>query len=386
MHRKPALSHAGNPRALLRATCTPLASIFGSGFLVIVPILAGAVGTYAVPAMALVCALAYCVGSVIRFNIRCAEPALEKGSKESTLAFERSSDLALVMAYVISVCLYLHILSAFVLGSLHLDNGVNEDLLTTAVIVFIVAIGVTKGLAGLAAMEGVSLLVTLVIIVLLLAGFALYDLHTWQSPSGLTLFKAKQHSIWEILTIVAGTLIVVQGFETTRYLGDEFAADTRIRASRLSQIISTGVYLVFIAVALPLIHTLNGKYNDNSLLQLAAAASPFLVAPLVIAAAMSQFSAAVADTLAATGNLEEVTHHQLKVRFATVLVGAGAIALAWTADTLEIVALASRAFAFYYLLQCLVAISVSDSMAQRGFFGLIAAALGFITVFAVPAS
>lgn len=386
MHRKPALSHAGNPRALLRATCTPLASIFGSGFLVIVPILAGAVGTYAVPAMALVCALAYCVGSVIRFNIRCAEPALEKGSKESTLAFERSSDLALVMAYVISVCLYLHILSAFVLGSLHQDNGVNEDLLTTAVIVFIVAIGVTKGLAGLAAMEGVSLLVTLVIIVLLLAGFALYDLHTWQSPSGLTLFKAKQHSIWEILTIVAGTLIVVQGFETTRYLGDEFAADTRIRASRLSQIISTGVYLVFIAVALPLIHTLNGKYNDNSLLQLAAAASPFLVAPLVIAAAMSQFSAAVADTLAATGNLEEVTHHQLKVRFATVLVGAGAIALAWTADTLEIVALASRAFAFYYLLQCLVAISVSDSMAQRGFFGLIAAALGFITVFAVPAS
>ena len=33
-----------NNKQLLSATITPLASIFGSGFLVIVPILAGAVG------------------------------------------------------------------------------------------------------------------------------------------------------------------------------------------------------------------------------------------------------------------------------------------------------------------------------------------------------
>ncbi|MCK7597864.1 hypothetical protein M0G74_11335 [Microbulbifer sp. CAU 1566] len=386
MQRKPAVNHRGNPRALVRATCTPLASIFGSGFLVMVPILAGAVGAYAVLAMALVCALAFCVGSVIRFNIRHAEPALAASPKESTLAFERSSDLALVMAYVISVCLYLHILSAFVLGSLHLDTGVNEDALTTAVIVFITVIGVTRGLESLAALEGIALAVTLVIIVLLIGGFALHDLHAWRSPAGLTLFHPKPHSLWEILTIVAGTLIVVQGFETTRYLGDSFQADTRIRASRWSQLISTGVYLVFIAVALPLVHTLNGKYDDNSLIHLAAAASSVLVAPLVIAAAMSQFSAAVADTLAATGNLAEVTHHQLKLRFATLLVGAGAIALTWSADTLEIVALASRAFAFYYLLQCLVAISVSQSAWQRTLFATVAVALAFITVFAVPAS
>ncbi|WP_226664345.1 hypothetical protein [Microbulbifer aggregans] len=386
MQRKSALNHHGNPRALLKAISTPLASIFGSGFLVMVPILSGAVGMYAGLAMAIVCAIAYCVGHVIRFNIRHAEPALRSDPKESTLAFERSSDLALVLAYVISVCLYLHILSAFVLGSLHLDKNFNEDLLTTAVILFIMAVGVIRGLTGLASLEGVALLVTLVIIVLLIGGFALYDLNAWRSPAGMTLFKAKHHSVWEVLTIVAGTLIVVQGFETTRYLEDTFDTDTRIRASRWSQLISTGVYLVFIAVALPLVHTLNGKYDDNSLLHLAAAASPLLVAPLVIAAAMSQFSAAVADTLAATGNLEEVTHHQLKLRFATVLVGIGAIALTWTADTMQIVALASRAFAFYYLLQCLVAISISKTATQRAFFIVVAAILGFVTAFAVPAS
>ena len=64
-------------KKLIAATSTPLASIFGSGFLIIVPILNGAVGKYAVFAMAVVCALAYCVGYAIRFNIKNAEPLLK---------------------------------------------------------------------------------------------------------------------------------------------------------------------------------------------------------------------------------------------------------------------------------------------------------------------
>ncbi len=39
--------------------------------------------------------------------------------------------------------------------------------------------------------------------------------------------------------------------------------------------------------------------------------------------------------------------------------------LTWSANTFEIIALASRAFAFYYMLQCLVAMSVSRSTGQR---------------------
>ncbi|RLA44760.1 MAG: hypothetical protein DRQ97_10835, partial [Gammaproteobacteria bacterium] len=135
-----------------------------------------------------------------------------------------------------------------------------------------------------------------------------------------------------------------------------------------------------------LVHTLNGQYDDNSLIKLAGVASVLLVTPLVIAAAMSQFSAAVADTLAATGNMEEMTHGSLKAKFGTVLVGGGAIALSWSANTLEILALASRAFAFYYLLQCLVAIRVSKSTIQQAGMIALATVLGFITIFAVPAS
>ena len=373
-------------KPIVAATSTPLSSIFGSGFLIIVPILAGAVGPYSVLAMAGVCALAYAVGSVIRFNIRHAEPVLAGTPSEATLSFERSSDLALVLAYVISVCLYLHILSSFVLGGFHADTEFNENLMTTAIIAIITAIGITKGLKVLNVLEQWGLYVTLFIIVLLLFGFARYDWTVWQSASGITLVKALEHTPWEVLTIVAGTLIVVQGFETTRYLGSSFDTGVRVSASRWSQIISTAVYLTFVAMALPVVHTLNGKYDDNSLIALVGVAASALAVPLIIAAALSQFSAAVADTLAATGNMEETTHGHLKSKWGCILVGGGAIALSWSASTLEIVALASRAFAFYYMLQCLVAISVSKSPSQRAWMAAVAAALGFITLFAVPAS
>jgi hypothetical protein len=372
--------------SLTQATTTPLASIFGSGFLIIVPILAGTVGRHSVIAMAGVCALAIAVGSVIRFNIRNAEPVLADKPPESTLSLERASDLALILAYVISVSLYLHILASFVLSGFHADTELNQNIVTTAIIGVIMVVGITKGLAPLEFLETWALWITFAIIALLLAGFGYFDWNAWQSSAGMQMPEPLEHTRWEVLTILAGTLIVVQGFETPRYLGDEFDSETRIKASRWSQIISTVVYIAFVALALPLTHLLHGKYDDNSLIELAKFASPLLVTPLIIAAAMSQFSAAVADTMSATGNMEEVTNHRLKAKFGYILIGGGAISLTWSASTLEIVALASRAFAFYYLLQCFVAFTVSKSSAQKLGIVVLASALAFIAVFAVPAS
>ena len=138
------------------------------------------------------------------------------------------------------------------------------------------------------------------------------------------------------------------------------------------------------ALALPIVHNLNGQYNDNSLIELAGIAAGVLVLPLVVAAALSQFSAAVADTMAATGNLEEVTRSYLKEKYAYFWIGIPAIALTWSANTYQLLAIASRGFALYYLLQCLVAISVSKSHVHRLCLAVIALVLLFITLFAVP--
>src|SRR6185436_18981828 len=120
---------------LRHARVTPLASIFGSGFLVIVPILNAAVGPYSVVAMAGVCALAYAMGSVIRFNIRHVEPILEAGeASPRLLRRERVANLALVLAYAVSVCLYIHILAAFVLGSMGINTPFRENIFTVLVV------------------------------------------------------------------------------------------------------------------------------------------------------------------------------------------------------------------------------------------------------------
>lgn len=372
-------------KLLIKAISTPLSSIFGSGFLVIVPILAGAVGKYSGIVMAGVCLIAYAVGYVIRFNIKNAEPILAGNPGKATVGFERTSDIALVLAYIISVCLYLHILASFVLGSFHIDTELNENWMTTGIIVLILIIGLTKGLEILGSLEHVGLIITLIIIALLIFGYGYYDFMQWKSIAGIQLFKASDHSIWEIITIVAGTLIVVQGFETPRYLGNDFSVDIRVKASRNSQLIATGVYLIFIFVALPVVHVLNGQFDDNSLIKITTVAAGALLIPLVIAAALSQFAAAVADTITAAGNMGEISNNKITSKLGTLIVGVGAIALTWVADTLEILAIASRAFAFYYFLQCLVAISISKSIIQKVFFAVISLVLLFITIFAVPA-
>jgi len=374
-----------SPKSVLPAMSTPLASIFGSGFLVVVPILASAVGPYAVLAMLIVAIVAFFVGSVVRYNIAYAEPVLEKGNQPSTWAIERISNIALVAAYIVSVCLYVHILSSFVLVSFGQDTDFNKSLLTSIVIAMITAIGLFGGLRPLEKMEQWALILTLVILAWLLVMFAIYDIKQFMDNNRFILADMPDRSMWEIATIVAGTLVVVQGFETTRYLGAQFDKETRIQASRWSQYFSLSIYVLFVALALPIVHVLQGDYGENSLIRLALTASVLLPIPLILAASMSQFSAAVADTLAAAANMQEASKQRMGTRWGYLLVGGVAMALAWTGSTLEMITLASRAFAFYYLLQCIVALSVCHSHVQRVLFVVMAMILSFVLVFSVPA-
>lgn len=371
-------------KKVLKATATPLASIFGSGFLIIVPILSGAVGPYSIVAILGVCGLAFAVGSVIRYNIRHVEPLLEaETAPHRTVLLERSADFALIIAYAISVCLYIRILAAFLLGGLGMDTDLNEHIVSVTIIGVIGFVGYTRGLKTLDSLEIWALAATLVIILALLIGFAAYDYNAF-SGGGIKLPDMPNQSWWQIITIVGGILIAVQGFETSRYLEEEFDAETRISSCRLSQIVSTLVYLVFILLATPLMHFLGPTVEDNALIMLAGKAFYLLPIPLVAAAVLSQFSATIADTIGGGGNLVEITKGRVDDKRAYLLICGIAVVVAF-ANTLTIIALASRAFAFYYTLQCLVAISVTKSNLKRVGLALVAAAMAFIAVFAIPA-
>ena len=374
-----------NIKEFINARTTPLASIFGSGFLVMVPILIGTVGSYASVAMFFIALLAYSVGSVIRFNIKYAEAILKEKSNKRAAFFERFSDISLVLAYVVSVSLYLNILSAFVLTGLGVDSAFNEKILTTSIIVMITAIGIIKGLKPLEILEKYALEITIFIVILLIVAFGLYDYNIFTVTKSFIMPMPTEHSTYEIVAILAGMLIVVQGFETSRYLGESYSSEMRIMTSRYAQIVSTIIYLIFISLALPVTHFLNGVYSDNSLIELVTIVAPILVVPLIVVAALSQFSAAVADTLAATGNIKEVFVGKVDSKMSYLLVGVSAVLITWSIGTLEILAFASRAFAFYYLLQTLVAMSISKCILQKFFMSALALMLVFITLFAIPA-
>jgi len=152
------------------ATVTPLASIIGSGFLVIAPLLAAVAGSYALAAMLLIVALAYGVGHAIRYNIKYAEP-LDKSpnAPRGLMASTKLSSASLSVAYVISVAFYIRLLASFALSLTPINDSFYEDLLATAILLAIAAIGYLRGLRGLEVVETISVSIKLSIIIALLA-------------------------------------------------------------------------------------------------------------------------------------------------------------------------------------------------------------------------
>ena len=186
------------------------------------------------------------------------------------------------------------------------------------------------------------------------------------------------------LRVLLGLLIVVQGFETSRYLGDTHPAEQRIATMRNAQLISTVIYLVFLALATILFH--DGLGSDvTAIISMCKPVAVVLPILLTIAAIGSQFSAAVADNSGAGGLIEDITHKRLPVRFAYLLIMVVTVAVTWETDVNAIIAYASRAFALYYMLQCVVALLVARKLGQGSVrFAVLAVLCLLVFAFGVP--
>ncbi len=378
-----------------RATVTPLASIIGSGFLVIVPLLGNAVGGYAPLAMLAVVSLAYLIGAAIRFNIRVAEPLLAlPGAKVSTLSrLDNVAGIVLGFAYVISVTFYLRLLASFALRGVDLESELAAKLITTAILVFIGGAGWLRGLGFLERLEEYSVSIKLAIIASLLVGWGIHDISNIGDLDIAATLPADLDPFY-VTRLLAGVLIVVQGFETSRYLGAEYDAELRVLTMRRAQIISALIYVVFVTLALPSFGLLSDVIDETAIIDLSGSVAAVLPAMLVIAAVMSQLSAAVADTVGSGGLFAQGVGERfdLPAKAGYVLVASVGVVLVWTTNVFEIISLASRAFATYYALQCLVAMAAAlrgapcgRRTAQVCGFGLLALILVAAAVLAIPA-
>lgn len=378
-----------------QATLTPLSSIIGSGFLIMSPLLASVVGGLSPVAVIGIVSLAYAIGSVIRFNISHVEPRIKDGSlSQRTREIEYLGDIALVLAYMVAVAFYLSLLSSFLLTYLGIANLDAERWLTTIIIIFIAVVGYKRGLSGLEKLEAVSMTVQLSIVVALMLGLAVFSYLFYSSGQSLN-FDYPERDFSTQIRILAGALLVVQGFETSRFLGEKYSPDMRIKSMRKAQVISGILYIVSVILFMPVVQYLDLQHIQLAKIVdvtgLAAVVLPFM---LIGAALMSQFSAAVADTGGGGGLLSENSGKRLSTRVCYVGVAASAILLVWAVDLIEIITLASRAFAFYYFLQALLALHFcyrdclpEDRMTlwRRILFILVIITLAYIILFAIPA-
>jgi len=346
-----------------QATVTPLASIMGSGFLVSAPLLGSTVGVYALFCMAALLLLSYGVGAAIRFNIRHFEP-IEYRGRGPAQALALLSRVVLAGAYFVSVTYYLQLLAVFVLNSFGASDERLAHTLTTSLLIVIAGVGMWRGLETLTRVEKYTVALNLGMIGALLLALAVHNLElvthaAWHFPD--LEGRLDLHD----LRVLLGLLIVVQGFETSRYLGDDFPAEQRIATMRQAQLLSGVIYLIFIALVTVLFASDMGA-DVTGIIKMTAPVATVLPVLLSIAAVGSQFSAAVADAEGAGGLLEDLTEHKVPIRFAYLLLLLVTVALTWETNVNGIIAYASRAFALYYTLQCMVALTVAAQTLEGG--------------------
>jgi len=351
--------------------------------------------------MASLLVVAYGVGSVIRFNIRYAEPELthdEEASRPEHRSFhshhdrtvrfwvrvlpglelsaahrlEQASHLVLAAAYLVSVTYYLQLLGVFVLSWLPdsvlspLPTAISLNLpkiLTTLVLAFISLLGWRKGLGALERVERYAVALNFGVIAALLTGLIVYNGHLAATGAWALRPHSSATDHLRVARGLMGLLIIVQGFETSRFLGTEHPAAQRIKTMRWAQLLSAGIYLSFITLALVLFRgeasRVAGAADITAIVTLVAPVAAVLPALIVIVAAASQFSAAVADDAGCSGLAQVFLAHRLPTRDSYLLIGAATIALTWGTNVLGIISLASRAFAAFYALQSGVALATA---------------------------
>lgn len=338
-----------------RAMVTPLASIIGSGFLVLGPILAFYYGALAPLIMIGLCIAAYLFGWAVRYNIASIGDDAHNGHHRGRLVegMEDVASWALAIAYIVSVTYYLNLFGAFSVNLTPFDTDFAARCVTTAIFSLILLVGWFRGFEALERLEYVTVVIKLAIIAGVIAGLAFFFGEKLSAEQ--LVVTSPQINGWSALTLAFGLIITVQGFETSRYLGETYDADTRIRSMRLAQWFSSAIYLIYAALLCYSFAPENLELSETAIIDMMRIVSPILPLMLVGAALAAQFSAAIADTSGSGGLFVELTRARVSSRQAYALLTAIGILITWSADVFDIIAYASRAFAIYYALQAMIA-------------------------------
>ena len=368
-----------------KATVVPLAEIMDVGFIVFSPVVILLFGYDATWAMLGLCVLGILTGFAISYNIKNYEPLI--GKPDRLHRWNSVATWSLLAASVVNVAYYAQLLMTLVwlpLGDLYSPGLVTA---TAAVLLGILTIyGFAKGLFALNDLGNKSTAFNLSAIAAVLVAFAAYNVQRLVGGDfDWPHFNAPDNA--EAFRKLLGLFVLVQGFESSRYIGAYFSAKKRVTTMRSAQYISSAVYVLFVASSLILFATVKAPHNVTAIFEVSKQVSVYLPFLIMAAALGSQLSAIVNDTETRTEMLAQQVGDRLPRRWTFPLFLVPAILVVLLTEVSSVVALASRVFAAYYLSQALIAGRLAwraKKWAWVAFFGGIAVAMAAVAVFGLP--
>lgn len=369
-----------------QATVTPLASIIGSGFLVSAPLLAGEFGGFAALSIAFLIVVAWLIGWTIRYNIRVVEPQLIGGGDRVLHSVEAVSHIVLAFAYFVSIAYYLSLLGHFLLEAVGVQNELFAKVISISLIIGLGLLGWSGGTKKVASVERYATSLNLSVIAGFLVSLAVFS--ALRIAGGETVLPPPGKFDAGSIPVLMGLLIVVQGFETSRFMGSEYDAPTRISAMRNAQLISGVIYILFFILLSPMLAELANGEGVAAIISVSALVAVVLPISLTIAATGSQLSASVADSIGNVGLIRSLTHGKVDSRHSYALVSLVGVTILVTSEVNQVIALASRAFALFYSLQCFVACDAArkrpEDRGKSWVFAVLALTAAAVCIFGAP--
>jgi hypothetical protein len=363
----------------------PLAEIMDVGFIVFSPVVILLFGFDAPAAMLGLCLLAILTGFAISYNINNYEPLI--GKPDPLHRWNSVAVWALLAASVVNVGYYAQLLMTLVwlpLGDLYSSGLVTAT--AAGLLVLLMVYGFARGLMALNDLGNKTTAFNLSAIGAVLVAFATYNVQRLVGGDfDMPQFDAPADG--EALRQLLGLFVLVQGFESSRYIGAYFSAERRVETMRSAQYISSAVYVLFVAFTLILFATVTAPHDVTAIFVVSEEVSVFLPFLIMAAALGSQLSAIVNDTETRTEMLARQAGDRLPRQWTFPLFLVPAILVVLLTEVSSAVALASRVFAVYYLSQALIAGRLAwraERWAWVAFFAVIALAMAAVAILGIP--
>ena len=181
----------------------------------------------------------------------------------------------------------------------------------------------------------------------------------------------------------------MQGFEAARYIGGRFAGELRITTMRIAQIVSSVVFVALVAFVIILFVQVQTDFSAQSIFIVADEVGDAMPWLILLAALGSQTSAIIGATMSRSDMLasHQVLQRKVPRKTTFLILLLPAIALFLLADVPQAVALASRVFAAYFVLQAIIAWILARRRSNWGAvagFTVVGAMMATIAVFGLP--